>query len=258
MLPILGKPVIHYVVEEAVAAGVREILIVTSRGKGAIDDYFDRHTELETHLEARSDRETLEKLRDLTEMADVHTVRQKRVRGLGDAVAAARAFVGDEPFAVLLADTLIEAQTPALQQLLEVFAARSRAVVGLTEVSPSQTTRYGIASGGEIAPGILDVEQLIEKPVAGAAPSNLAIAGRYIFTPEIFPCIAESHLDHSGELQLTDAMELFRQRTQLLGVTMKGSVYDVGDRAGFLRANLHYAMQDPELRLELQRFWQSH
>lgn len=250
MLPIIDKPAIHYVVEEAVRSGIERILIVTSRGKEAIGNYFDRNPELERHLEGREEAEALAELDRLIDSVEIHTVRQRDLDGLGGAVAAARSFVGDESFALLLPDTVIDGPTPALGQLIECRNRFGGGVIGLTEVRPDQTRKYGIAAGEEIGPGVLRLEELVEKPAAGFAPSNLAIACRYVLPARIFDFLARGE-NSSGERHLTNALDQLRREEGLFGLRLQGRVFDLGDKSGFLEANWHFARRRTDLLPEM-------
>lgn len=249
MLPIVDKPTIQYIIEEAVASGIKDILIVTGRGKRAIEDHFDKSIELETALEQKGQHELLQKVREISEMVDIHYVRQKEPLGLGHAIWCARSFVGDEPFAVLLGDDVIDAPTPALQQLIECSEQHNGAsVLGVQPVPWEHVSRYGVvalASENESGGPIQDV---IEKPPREKAPSNLAILGRYILDPEIMPILETTQPGAGGEIQLTDAIRELARRKPVIAHVFTGRRYDVGDKQGFLEATVEFALKRPELR----------
>jgi len=251
MLPILDKPVLQFVIEEAVASGIDDILIVTGRGKRAIENHFDFNPELEAFLAAAGKHQLIEQVRDIGERAQIHYIRQKRQLGLGDAIRLGRDHVGDQPFAVLLGDTIIDppaGQKPGLRQLLDAFEARQASLVAVERVPREWVGRYGIVDG-EAAPGdggLVRLRQLVEKPAPAAAPSTLAIAGRYVFTPAIFRCIDETGAGVANEIQLTDAMNLLAQREPMYALAWQAVRYDIGNRVEYARCFIDFALRRPE------------
>ncbi|OGV62877.1 MAG: UTP--glucose-1-phosphate uridylyltransferase [Lentisphaerae bacterium RIFOXYC12_FULL_60_16] len=254
MLPIVDTPVIQYVVEEAVASGITDVLMVIGKGKRAIEEHFDRNFELEAELEAKSKQEELRALRRISEMADVHFVWQKELRGLGDAIDCARHHVGDEPFAVLLGDTLVESPEPVTRQLIRAFDRYQESVVALEAVDPSKVSRYGVIDGHEITDGIFLVKDFVEKPSVEEAPSNLAIAGRYVLTPDIFDCIHRTGQGKNNEIQLTDAMRLLVSNRAMYGLRFEGRRHDIGNKLDFIKTNLWYALKRDDMRQEIQTY----
>lgn len=254
MLPIVDKPVIQYVVEELASAGIRDVVMVIGKGKRAIEEHFDRSWELEGQLERKGRLELLEQMRSISSMVDLHFVWQQETLGLGHAVWCARHHVGNEPFMVLLGDTIIDAEVPAAKQLLDVYADHPHSMVLLEEVPRELVSRYGIADGQEISPGVLRLDGLVEKPAVEDAPSNLAIASRYILTPHIFDCLERIEPGVGGELQLTDAMRMLMEAEPMIGVRLKGRRHDIGNKVGFVEANLDFALKDPEMAGELKAY----
>jgi UTP--glucose-1-phosphate uridylyltransferase len=247
MIPVVDKPAIQYVVEEAVESGLRDILIVTGRGKRAIEDHFDANVELENHLASTDQAEALEGLKQLMEKAHIHYVRQPMPKGLGDAIAHAESFVAGEPFAVLLGDDLTMNPT-CLPGLLDVHRRLKATVIALQEVPPTDIVRYGMAVGDVIEPGILRLVDLVEKPTLKEARSNLATIGRYVFNPSLFEHLRTTKPGMGGEIQLTDAIRAQLASEDVYGVLYRGHRYDVGDKAGWLRATFELAMARPEFR----------
>ncbi|MBX6377081.1 MAG: UTP--glucose-1-phosphate uridylyltransferase GalU [Clostridia bacterium] len=248
MLPLVDKPTIQYVVEEAVAAGIDDILLVTGRDKRAIEDHFDRHRELEATLAERNLGDLLTLVQDVSELAHFHYVRQPEPLGLGHAVLCARYHVGAEPFAVLLGDDVLRGERPGLVQLLEVFQRFGRPVVAVQEVPREQVSAYGVVAGREVEPGLVRVESLVEKPAPEAAPSNLAVIGRYVLTPDVFDVLERLEPGVGGEIQLTDALCALCADGPLYAVRLRGRRYDVGDRLGYLRATVELALEREDLR----------
>jgi UTP--glucose-1-phosphate uridylyltransferase len=251
MLPILDKPVLQFVIEEAVASGIDDILIVTGRGKRAIENHFDFNPELEAFLAAAGKPHLIEQVRDIGERARIHYIRQKEQLGLGDAIRLGRDHVGAEPFAVLLGDTIIDppdGEKPGLRQLLDIFEERQASLVAVERVPRERVSRYGIVDG-DPEPNhhnLVRLRQLVEKPSADAAPSDLAIAGRYVFTPEVFDCIDRTGLGVAGEIQLTDAMNLLAQRQPMYALAWRATRYDVGNRIEYARCFVDFALRRPE------------
>jgi len=254
MLPIVDVPTIQYVVDEAIASGIEHVVLVTGRGKDALVDYFDRAPELEQFLAEKGKDDLLAMVRDIAEKCEVIAIRQKEPRGLGHAVLAARPAVGDEPFAVLLGDDIFDADPPCIRQLIDVFEARKQAVIALLEVSDAQTSAYGVIKGTPLAPGLHQVEGMVEKPAPGTAPSRLAIMGRYVLPPDIFPLIAATPPGKGGEIQLTDALDRLRAASGVIGCAFRGTRYDAGDKFGYLQANLEYALKRPDLAAKLRPY----
>jgi UTP--glucose-1-phosphate uridylyltransferase len=252
MLPLVDVPSIQIIVEECVAAGIEEIIFITARGKSAIEDHFDRAPELETLLARRGKKDDLAAVRRLTEMARFVSVRQGEPRGLGHAVLCAREAVGNEPFAVLLGDDLLDAEVPGIRQLVEVYERTGKGVVGLKEVPVGQEHLYGIIDGDRTAPRELRIKKLIEKPAPGTAPSQLAIIGRYLLPPEIFEILAQTAPGRGDEIQLTDGLATLCAQQGLYGLEVEGRRFDVGDRAGYVVAVVHYALRRADIRDEVR------
>lgn len=257
MLPVVDKPVIQYVVEEAVASGITDILLIISRGKRAIEEHFIANPELEADLEAKGRHETLAELRHLQSLARIHYVFQPKMGGLGDAVRCAREHVGDEPFAVLLGDALVspsDGAKPVLRQLLDVHERHGGSTVALEEVPAEKVSRYGILGGAEIEPGVFKADKFVEKPSVAEAPSRLAVSARYILSPSIFSQLDQTPTGKGGELQLTDAMAALMQREALYGVRYQGRRHDIGNKLDFVKANLWWGLQREDMREELKRY----
>jgi UTP--glucose-1-phosphate uridylyltransferase len=253
MLPIVDRPSIQYVVEEAARAGLRDVLLITSRGKASLADYFDRAPELEEHLAASGKREELESLQAIAEMARVHYVRQQEPKGLGHAVGVAREHVGDEPFAVLLGDDIMHERSGVLKGMLAVFERHGGSVVALKTVEPAEISSYGAARVEPVEPGVVRMRAVVEKPPPEEAPSDLAVMGRYVFTPEIFDAIDRVKPGKGGELQLTDAIGLLLEERAVYGYVFDWGRYDAGNKLDYLRANIELALERPELRAGLRR-----
>ena len=254
LFPLVDRPLIHEVVNEAVASGINDVLLITARGKSAIEDFYDIDPVLEGLLEARGDRAMLDRIREISRMIQVASVRQKEPLGLGHAVLCARDFVGLEPFAVILPDDLIDAATPCLAQLNSVFSRTGKSVVALQEVPEDQTHMYGIIEGQKTDPGVYQVKSFVEKPSPGTAPSNLAVIGRYILVPGVFPLLESQDRGVGGEIQLTDALNSLADEDAVYGVVFEGLRHDAGDRLGLLKANIHYALKDDGLAPRLLEF----
>lgn len=250
MLPIVDKPTLQYIIEEAVASGVEEILIITGRNKKSIEDHFDKSVELELELENKGKKDLLEVVRKISNMVNIHYIRQKEPRGLGDAIYCARHFIGDEPFAVMLGDDVVdnEGGTPCLKQLIEAYDQKKSTILGVQKVAKENTNKYGIVDGEEISPGLYKVNSLVEKPDADKAPSNVAILGRYIITPEIFDILSDLPPGKNAEVQLTDALEKLNEKNDVYAYEFKGKRYDSGDKLGFLQATVDFALKRPKLR----------
>ena len=248
MLPIYNKPVVQYVVEEAINAGIKDVVFITNRDKNVIEDHFDYNLQLEAVLERTGKTELLALVRSVAEMANCIAVRQKKQLGLGHAVLCAREVVGDNPFAAMVGDDLLFGEASGLEQLLQVASKEQMPVVGVMEVPEAQVSSYGIISGLEIADGIYKIDRLVEKPAVKDAPSNLAIIGRYILTPDIFDHLATAKPGHGGEIQLTDALQGLAETRGMLAVKIKGKRYDVGSWVDYLCANVFLGLQDENIR----------
>ena len=248
MLPIVDTPTIQLVVEEAVKAGVEQVVVVNGRGKSAIEDHFDRSYELEDTLSRKKSSELFRQVRRISDMVRLVSVRQKEPLGLGHAVLAAKPTIGDEWFGVLLGDDLIDSDDPAIGQLARVATQTGRAAVALMPVRDDQTHMYGVAAGQPQADGNILVDRIVEKPPRGSAPSNLAVVGRYLLPPDVFGILEKVKPGAGGEIQLTDALAVLAQQGRLIGVRFQGERHDAGDRLGYLQANLAYALKRPELR----------
>jgi UTP--glucose-1-phosphate uridylyltransferase len=254
MLPIVDRPAVQYVVEEAVASGIENLLFVTGRGKRAIEDYFDFAMELEQELKNRGKEHLLEEIRGIGNSAHVFYVRQKSPRGLGDAVWQAKAFVGGEPFAVLLPDDIIVSDTPCLAQMLHLFSDRPGVYVALIEVPREEVAQWGIVRGKEIAPRLYAIEDLVEKPEPEEAPSTLAVVGRYILLPSIFDALAQTPPGKGGEIQLTDAIRGLLGKEPVYGYRFVGEYFGVGSKIGYLKANVAFALRREDLAPEFRAF----
>lgn len=255
MLPIVDKPTIQYIVEEAIDSGIEDIIIVTGKDKRAIEDHFDSAHLLETRL-LESEKFELLNAVQLSSKVDIHYIRQKAPLGLGHAVWTARKFIGDEPFAVLLGDDIIQAETPGLKQLMDQYEKTQSSIIGVMEVPEHETYRYGIIDPSEQTGQLYKAKGFVEKPRAGTAPSNMAIIGRYIFNPEIFGFLDQMKVGAGGEIQLTDAIEQLNILQNVYGYAFEGKRYDVGEKLGFVETTIEFALQRPELREDLMRFMQ--
>ena len=256
MLPILDKPTIQYIVEEAVASGIEDIIIVTGKGKRSIEDHFDHAFELEANLEKAGKFDLLEKVNQSTNLVDIHYIRQKEPRGLGHAVWSARKFIGDEPFAVLLGDDIINNQegAPGLRQLMDQYEQTHSSVIGVQTVDESETHRYGIVDPLKQDGRRYQVKEFVEKPAPGTAPSNLAIMGRYVLTPEIFNFLDLQEIGAGGEIQLTDAITKLNEIQRVFAYDFEGTRYDVGEKLGFITTTIDYALKDDSLKDALMKF----
>ncbi|MBN1820564.1 MAG: UTP--glucose-1-phosphate uridylyltransferase GalU [Prolixibacteraceae bacterium] len=248
MIPIVDTPVIQYVVEEAVESGITDILMIIGKGKRAIEEHFDRNAILEETLTEKENHEMLEKIKKISRMANIHFIWQKEMHGLGDAIKYARYHVNNEPFAILLGDTLVDGgDVPVTKQLIDVYDRYHAPVVALEEVKPELVSRYGVIDGSPVAENILKASNWVEKPSVNEAPSNLAVASRYIFTPEIFTYLDKIGTGINNEIQLTDAMKEMVKEHPMYGLKFTGKRYDIGNKLGFLKTNLIYALKDPEI-----------
>lgn len=248
MLPIVDKPTIQYIIEEAVASGIEEILIITGRNKRAIEDHFDKSVELEYQLEQNNKTELLEEVRKISNMVDIHYIRQKEPKGLGHAISCAKTFVGNEPFAVMLGDDVVDSQVPCLRQLIDCYNEYKTTILGVQKVPENETSKYGIVDGFNIENRVYKVRNLVEKPSIEKAPSNIAILGRYIITPEIFNILENTPPGKGGEIQLTDALKTLISHEAMYAYDFEGRRYDVGDKFGFLQATVEFALKKPDLR----------
>ena len=256
MLTVVDIPVIQYVVEEAVASGITDMLMIVSRGKRAVEDHFDRCLELEDELEEKNKLAELEIVRRISNLANIHFVRQKEMRGLGDAISLARHHIGNEPFAVLLGDTLLRSgnDTPVTKQLLDVFDRYHETVVALEEVSMDRVSRYGVIDGSPVTDNVMLIRDLVEKPKPEVAPSNLVIASRYILTPEVFSYLDNVKPGKNGEIQITDALRAQAAQRAMYGVKFCGKRFDAGNKIDFLKTNITYALEREDLREPLAKF----
>ena len=254
ILPIVDKPTIQYIVEEAVDSGIEDIIIVTGKGKRAIEDHFDNYFELEHNLLEKDKLALLEEVRKSSEMANIHYIRQREPRGLGHAIWCARKFIGNEPFAVLLGDDIVQAEVPCLKQMIDVYDRYESSVVGVQPVPWEEVSRYGVIAGNKISERLMKAEQLIEKPAKEIAPSNWAIMGRYILTPRIFDLLEQQEAGVNGEIQLTDAIAKLGTLESIMAYHFEGQRHDVGEKLGFIETTLHYALQRPELKEDLLKF----
>lgn len=253
MLPIVDKPTIQYIVEEAVASGIEDIIIVTGKGKRAIEDHFDNAFELETNLMEKQKFELLEKVQAPSKV-DIHYIRQKEPKGLGHAVWCARKFIGNEPFAVLLGDDIVQAETPCLKQLMNEYDQTLSSVIGVQTVPENETNRYGIIDPIEQFGRRYQVSNFVEKPAIGTAPSNLAIMGRYILTPEIFMFLEQQEKGAGGEIQLTDAIQKLNEIQRVFAYDFEGERYDVGEKLGFIKTTIEFALKDETLKSDVMEY----
>lgn len=252
MLPIVDKPTIQYIVEEAVASGIEDIIIVTGKGKRAIEDHFDHAFELEDNLFSKGKFDLLDEVRRSSNV-EIHYIRQKEAKGLGHAVWCARKFIGNEPFAVLLGDDIVQSETPCIRQLAKQFEQVQKSVIGVQTVPNEQTQRYGIVAPLERFGRLHEVDYFVEKPPVGKAPSNLAIMGRYILTPEIFDILEHQEEGIGGEIQLTDAIQKLNESQGVYAYDFEGTRYDVGEKLGFIMTTLNFALLNEELRKPLMQ-----
>ncbi|MCI9304610.1 UTP--glucose-1-phosphate uridylyltransferase GalU [Clostridium sp.] len=250
MLPIVDKPTIQYIIEEAVASGIEEILIITGRNKKSIEDHFDKSVELEMELEKSGKKEMLELVRGISDMVDIHYIRQKEPRGLGHAINCAKSFVGNEPFAVMLGDDVVDSEVPCLKQLINCFNEYKTTILGVQTVEFDNVNKYGIIDGLPIENRVYKVKKLVEKPSVEEAPSNIAILGRYIITPQIFKVLENTKPGKGNEIQLTDALETLIKSEAMYAYNFEGRRYDVGDKLGFLEATVEFALKREGLREE--------
>lgn len=254
MLPIVDRPTIEYIIEEAVASGIEDIIIVTGKGKRSIEDHFDNAPELEQNLIEKGKTELLEKVQYSSTLANIHYIRQKEPKGLGHAVWCARNFIGDEPFAVLLGDDIVQSDTPCLKQLMDQYDETRASVIGVQTVSDDDTHRYGIIDPLTTDGRRYQVRNFVEKPAKGTEPSNLAIMGRYILTPEIFMFLDKQQTGAGGEIQLTDAIQELNRIQRVFAYDFQGKRYDVGEKIGFVKTTIEFALQHQDLESEILEF----
>lgn len=254
LLPIVDKPTIQYIMEEVAAAGIEQVILITGREKGSIEDHFDTSTELENHLKKKGKEDLLRMVREISEMVTLVSVRQKEPLGLGHAILCAKRTVGEEPFAVLLGDDLIDAKIPCIKQMIDVYQEMDGALIAIQKVPRSETHLYGIIKGKRVKERVYRIEEMVEKPKQGRAPSNLAIIGRYILPPQIFGILEKVSPDVKGEIQLTDGLRELSQRFPVFGYEFIGDRYDAGDKLGYLQANISFGLKHPELGPKLKHY----
>ncbi len=254
MVPIVDQPTLQYIVEEAAASGIEDILIITGRTKRAIEDHFDKSYELETELEKSGKLDYLNTLQKISNLANIHYVRQKEAKGLGHAIYCAKFFAENEPFAVLLGDDVVDSETPCLAQMIKQYEDCGASILGVQTVPDSETSKYGIISGEKISDRLYRVHDMVEKPAPKTAPSNVAVLGRYIITPEIFHCLENTKPGAGGEIQLTDALKMLAQEEEMFAYDFIGRRYDVGSKQGYLEATVEFALKRPDLRDEFLNY----
>lgn len=254
MLPIVDKPTIQYIIEEAVASGIEEILIITGRNKRAIEDHFDKSVELEKELELHKKTELLNMVQKISNMVDIYYIRQKEPKGLGHAISCAETFVGNEPFAVMLGDDVVDSKVPCLKQLIDCYDEYKTSIIGVQEVAKDDVYKYGIVKGMYIEDRVYKVKGLVEKPKVEEAPSNIAILGRYIITPSIFKILKNTIPGKGGEIQLTDALRTLVKTEAMYAYNFEGRRYDVGDKLGFLQATVEYALKRDALKKPFMKY----
>ncbi len=257
MLPLIDKPLIHYGIEEALASGIRSIIIITCRGKSAIEDYFDVSYELEMLLQEREKTDLLERVREISNLVEISYVRQKSPLGVGHAIYIARELVGEEPFAVLFADDIIQASVPAIKQLIIAAEELKSPVLAIQQVRREETSKYGIIQGKKVADRLYRITDMVEKPSPKEAPSDLAVVGRYVLTPELFPLLEKTLPDSSGEIQITDGLRLLLQQVPIYGYQFEGTRFDAGSKCGMLKAIVKLALEHPEVGEEFREYLQS-
>ena len=254
MLPIVDKPTLQYIIEEAIESGIEEILIITGRNKSSIENHFDKSVELELELEKAGKDELLEEVRKISDMVNIHYIRQKEPKGLGHAIHCAKSFIGDEPFAVLLGDDIVHNGKPCLKQMIEAYDEYKTSILGVQEVVDEDVSKYGIVEGRHIEGKVYKVKNLVEKPSIEDAPSNMAILGRYIINPAIFEILEHTKPGKGGEIQLTDGLKELAQREAMYAYVFEGRRYDVGDKQGFLEATVEFALRRDDLREEFLEY----
>ncbi len=254
MLPIIDTPAIQYVVQECVDSGIEDILIISGKGKRSIEDHFDRNPELESKIQEKEDEVLYTQLRHIEDMANIHFIRQKELNGLGDAIYHARFHCGKDPFAVLLGDTIIDSVIPVTQQLIDTYEQYRQTIIAVETVPRDKVSRYGIAGGSKISDRLMQLDELIEKPEVDKAPSNLAIAGRYILTHEIFDALEKTPRGKGNEIQLTDALRLLLKRNSIFALTIEGKRYDIGNKMDFLKTTVEFALKRKEFKKPFEKF----
>ncbi|MFL1470058.1 UTP--glucose-1-phosphate uridylyltransferase GalU [Paraclostridium bifermentans] len=257
MLPIVDKPTLQYIIEEAINSGIEEILIITGRNKKSIEDHFDKSVELELELQQKGKTEMLEMVQEISNMVNIHYIRQKEPKGLGHAIHCAKSFIGDEPFAVLLGDDIVDSDTPCLKQLIDAYDEYKTSILGVQEVAKEDTDKYGILDCKYIEDRVYKVKDMVEKPSVEEAPSNIAILGRYIITPAIFEILENQAPGKGGEIQLTDALKTLAQHEAIYAYNFEGRRYDVGDKLGFLEATIDFALKRDNLKDGLMNYMQN-
>lgn len=254
MLPIVDKPTLQYIIEEAIESGIEEILIITGRSKKSIEDHFDKSVELELELEQKGKKEMLEMVQEISNMVNIHYIRQKEPKGLGHAIHCAKSFIGNDPFAVLLGDDIVDSETPCLKQLISAYDEYKTSILGVQEVAKEDTDKYGILDCKHIEDRVYKVKDMVEKPAIEEAPSNIAILGRYIITPAIFEILENQAPGKGGEIQLTDALKTLGQQEAIYAYNFEGRRYDVGDKLGFLEATIDFALKRDNLKEGLMEY----
>ncbi|MBN1781210.1 UTP--glucose-1-phosphate uridylyltransferase GalU [bacterium] len=254
MLPIIDTPTIQYVIQEAVDSGIEDILVITGKGKRAIEDHFDRNFELESHLEGKGKDSAYDEIRRLADMANIHFIRQKEMNGLGDAIRQARWHTGSEPFVVLLGDTVMKSVIPVTQQLIDTYEQYQCSILGVETVPREKVSRYGILGGNTISDHLMEVTDLVEKPSPEEAPSRFAIAARYILTPEIYKAIDETPRGKNNEIQITDALKILMQRERIIAYKFEGKRYDLGNKLDYLKTTIEFALERDEFAKPLMQF----
>lgn len=254
MLPIVDKPTIQYIIEEAIASGIEDILIITGRGKRAIEDHFDRSLELEEELRKKGQEELLAQVRQIANLVDIHYIRQKEPKGLGHAINCAKAFIGNEPFAVLLGDDIVDATTPVLKQMIDAYDEYKTSILGVQQVEWDDVSKYGIVAGKQVDERVYKVKTLVEKPDKDQAPTNIAILGRYIINPSVFHFLEKAEPGKNGEIQLTDALCSLARIEPMYAYNFEGRRYDVGNKLGFLQATVEFALKRDDLSDEFEAY----
>lgn len=257
MLPVIDKPIIQFVVEEAIASGIEDILFVTGRGKRAIEDYFDASPELERHLERNGKISLLKEIQDISSLADIHYIRQKEPKGLGDAIAKAERHIGNEPFAVMLGDDIIRSKIPCLKQLIDLYNSHGGSIIAVEKVPEEKISEYGIIKGKKVEDSLYILDDIFEKPLPEEAPSNIGAVGRYIFTSEIFDCICSIKPGVGNEIQLTDAIRLLINKENVYAYCFNGRRYDAGDKFGYVQSIIDIAMERDDLRSQVSSYIRS-
>ncbi|MCB0310524.1 MAG: UTP--glucose-1-phosphate uridylyltransferase GalU [Bdellovibrionales bacterium] len=257
LLPIVDVPTIQLIVEEVARSGIETLVLITGRGKSAIEDHFDHHPDLESKLIREGKEDLADRIRESSGLVQIVSLRQQSPRGLGHAVLCAKEVIGDEPFVVLLGDDLVDSSIPCTKQMLDVYEKYQKSVVALMEVPSDDVSKFGICGGKELSERVMDLELMVEKPALADAPSNLAIVGRYILTPQIFEILESTEPGKAGEIQLTDAMSELMRREGFIGYRFEGNRYDAGDKFGFIQANIAYALKRPDIAPKLIEYMRS-